>query len=235
MAILGIVMAFSMPAGKGTLRITLDHYVGDASMAFDTVEYNNALGQKFILTKFKYYIGNIVLHGADGKSYAMADYFLVNEEEPESKEIMLNNIPEGTYKSVSFLLGVDSAHNCTGLQSGALDPVNAMFWTWNTGYIFLKLEGKAPVSKSPGNIIEYHIGGFRQPANSIRTITLDLTTPLVVTAGNKHTLHLKADALEVLKTPTAIDFSVLSSVTDARNAPIIADNYKDMFSVMGVE
>jgi len=38
--------------------------------------------------------------------------------------------------------------------------------------------------------------------------------------------------LEMLKTPNTIDFSKLSSVTDHKNAAVLADNYKDMFEVM---
>ena len=48
-------------------------------------------------------------------------------------------------------------------------------------------------------------------------------------------LRLKADASEVLKTPTSIDISALSSVTDFHNATTIADNYMDMFSVLSVK
>jgi hypothetical protein len=40
------------------------------------------------------------------------------------------------------------------------------------------------------------------------------------------------NVLEILKTPTVIDFEKLSSVTDHHNATLIADNYMDMFEVM---
>ena len=159
-------------------------------------------------------------------------YFLVNEHEENSKQITLNNIPEDNYTSIEFMLGVDSVHNCSGLQSGALDPVNGMFWAWNTGYVFMKLDGQAPASKSVGHIFEYHIGGYKQPSNSIRKITLPFKNNKVVSASNPLLLTLKADVLEVLKTPTTIDFTKLPGVTDTRNASIIANNYADMFSVL---
>ena len=142
-------------------------------------------------------------------------------------------VPDGEYTGISFIIGVDSLHNCSGAQAGALDPVNAMFWTWNTGYIFLKLEGKSPASKSPGNIFEYHIGGYKQPTNCIRQVSLAFKAPLKLNSSHLEVeLHIKADAAEVLKTPTTIDISQLSSVTDFHNATTIADNYADMFSVI---
>lgn len=232
MAILWVVMSFCVPVGNGQLSIQIDHYVGQKVMELDTVYYRNALGQQFTVTKFKYYISNLSLQSVAGKTVKLDEYFLINEEEPVSKRFDWANIPEGAYSDISFVLGVDSVHNLTGLQTGALDPINAMFWTWNTGYIFLKLEGKSPASTSSGNIFEYHIGGFKAPANSIRTITLHFSKPLIISNNGTHLLHLKADALEVLQGPTTIDFSKLSSVTDAHNAPMVANNYMDMFSVI---
>lgn len=235
MTTLWVVMAFSGPGGKGKLTINISHYVNETMMELDTVTYTNKLGQPFTVTKFKYYISNVVLHSAGGPDVVLPGYYLVNEEEPASKQLLWEDVPAGQYTSLSFMIGVDSAHNTTGVQSGALDPVNGMFWTWNTGYVFLKFEGKAAASKSPGNLFEYHIGGYRTPANSLRVVKLDLPKVIDIKEGGRRVVQVKADAAEVLKAPTTIDFSVLPSVTDATNAAVIADNYKDMFSVIGID
>ncbi len=223
-------MAFK-PSPKTQVHIQFTNYVGNTILQLDST-YKNDLGQIFKVANFKYYISNICFKNASGKNYVIQDYFLVNELEEETKQITLNNVPEGSYTSIEFMIGVDSLHNCSGLQSGALDPVNGMFWAWNTGYVFLKLDGQAPASKSTGHIFEYHIGGYKQPANSIRKITLNFKNNKVVSASNPLTLSIKADVLEILKTPTTIDFTKLSGVTDTRNASIIANNYADMFSVL---
>ena len=148
--------------------------------------------------------------------------------------VRLLGVPDDKYQSISFTIGVDSIHNCSGLQTGALDPTNAMFWAWNTGYIFLKLEGTADASHSPGHFFEYHIGGFRAPNNSIRSITLPFEKTLKVKAKSKPIVRIKADVLEIFKSPTVIDFSKTSVVTDFHNAGIIADNYTNMFSVLQI-
>jgi len=229
-AFLAVVFSFK-PSQKAKVSIQFKNYVGNAVIQLDST-YKNALGQDFTIANFKYYIGNICFKKADGKSYVIKDYFLINEREEDSKQIILNDVPEGSYKAVEFIVGVDSLHNCSGLQEGALDPTNGMFWAWNTGYVFLKLEGQAPASKSSGNIFEYHIGGYKQPTNSIRKITLNFKSDKIVSTATSLSLSIKADALEVLKTPTTIDFSKLPSVTDTRNAAIIANNYMDMFSLL---
>jgi hypothetical protein len=130
-------------------------------------------------------------------------------------------------------LGVDSLHNCSGAQSGALAPENGMFWAWNTGYIFLKMEGTAPASKQPDHLLEYHIGGYRTPNNAIRTVTLPFKAPLLL-GERPSRLTLEADVAQLFKSPTVVDFEKLSSVTDFHHATMIADNYTTMWRIVGV-
>jgi hypothetical protein len=231
-SIAALVAAMSFIAPKQpSLTINFENYVGNQLLKLDSVTYKNEMGQSFTVSKFKYYISNITLTNWEGFSYKIDSSFLVNEEEPLSKKITIDRIPSLEYSTITFTIGVDSIHNCSGAQSGALDPVNAMFWAWNTGYIFVKMEGKSPVSKSPGNLLEFHIGGYRTPYNCIRTVTLKLPQQLNITKNRTEALTIKTNLAELFKTPTTIDFSKLSSVTDFHNATTIADNYTDMFSI----
>jgi len=217
---------------KGSVKINLKHYIDNELLKLDTLKYKNTAGQVYAVTKFKYYIGNICLKNIDGKEFISKEYFLINEEEEDTKQLVLENIPAGNYVSMSFIIGVDSLHNCSGVQSGALDPVNGMFWAWNTGYIFLKLEGNSSYSKSPGGVFEFHIGGYKQPSNCIRKVELKFNSQVLNIAAKSSSVDIKVNAAEILKTPTSIDFSVLSSVTTPQYAPVIANNYADMFSVL---
>ncbi len=223
-----LTLSFSVQQKTKPLGISILHSVGKSLLALDSAEYTNELGQNFRITKLKYYLSNFCFKSKNGKEFKIDGTCLINEEDPASKELSFN-IPVGEdYNSLEFIIGVDSLHNCSGAQSGALDPINAMFWTWNSGYIFLKLEGTSPSSTSPGHVFEYHIGGYTHPHNSIRKVSLPLSTDISHSPAH---LTLRADLLELLKTPTQIDFSTLSSVTDSKNAGLVADNYKDMFSI----
>ena len=229
-AALVAAMSFTTPNAP-VLTINFENVVGNKPLVFDSVTYKNELGQPFTVTKFKYYISNISLTNSEGKTFPFHDTYLINEEEPTSKKIGIDYIPSGLYTSITFTIGVDSASNCSGAQTGALDPINAMFWAWNTGYIFVKMEGKSVTSKSPGNLLEFHIGGYKAPYNCIRTVTLKLKKGLSIADDGYGYITIKADVAELFKTPTAIDFSKISSVTDFHNATTIADNYADMFSI----
>ncbi len=232
-AALAAAMFFLSAAKVGSttaLQISFYHYNGVSLLQLDSTVYKNAMGQSYTVSKFRYYISNIILKKGDGTEFKANNYFLIDEDEPASKTISLTGVPEGDYTSIAFLLGVDSLHNCSGAQSGALDPVNGMFWAWNTGYIFLKLEGHADVSTSPGHIFEYHIGGYKEPSNCIRKIVIKKNLHLARGTVNKITL--KADVAAILKSPNKIDFSQLSSITDFHHATTIADNYAGMFSII---
>ncbi len=212
------------------------NYVGEESLKLDSARYKNELGQPYSVSKFKYYISNIRLKEASGYEYYWERSYLLDQDDENSLQIIYKDIPRGNYISMDFLVGVDSIHNCSGIQNGDLDPVRGMFWTWNTGYVFLKLEGKAPSSNSPGHNFEFHIGGYQAPNNCIRKVTLKFSPQSLLVDGSKDPeVTIKADVSEIFKSPADIDFSKLSSVTDFHHATMIADNYKDMFSILEVK
>lgn len=222
---------------KSHVTLELNHFVGDKKLVLDDSTYINALNQTFTISKFTYYIGQLKFNRKDGTSFSIDDYYLVSEDEEKvaSKSISLTTVPEGEYESIEFILGVDSARNCSGAQSGALDPINAMFWTWNTGYIFMKLEGKSNYSSATGTILEYHIGGFKQLENCIRKVKIPFNQSVNIGKNNSIKIQLKVDVSEILKNPTTIDFSQIPVVNNPLNATVIADNYADIFQLIEVQ
>jgi hypothetical protein len=151
-------------------------------------------------------------------------------------KVYVRDMPVGNYVYVRWMIGVDSARNVSGTQTGALDPSNAMFWSWQTGYIMAKLEGKSPVSTTVQNMIIFHVGGYAAPYSSQRTVSPGFSTQqAIVTNVSVPRIDIATNLLEWFTTPNNIQFNTLSVVTapDA-DAMIIADNYADMFSVAGI-
>jgi len=199
--------------------------------------YLNAAGDSVSVTRFAYYISNVVLVKSDGNTYAETEsYHLLDHTAGAAKGFTINNVPTGDYISMRFLIGVDSLRNCSGAQSGALDPAKGMFWTWNSGYIFLKLEGRAP--RSAGNkAYTYHIGGFKGPNKTQQQLTMSFggSTLKTVSAGLSR-INLTADASEVFKNPTTLDVSTFYyQMGEGPGAKTLAENYKDMFTLKGIQ
>lgn len=219
----------------GHIELHFDNVVGADELNMGSTWYVNANGDTFQVTKMNYYISNIVLNGPNGNSYTEPEsYHLVQESEPSSQEVELENVPSGEYTSVTFMIGVDSVHNVSGAQTGALDPANGMFWSWNTGYIMAKFEGVSPQSTAAGNILVYHVGGFTGTNNVLKTVTLPFPQSVNLNNNGFH-IHINADLLKWF-TPNIINFGTLNTIhmpgADAKN---ISDNYAHMFSVEAVE
>ena len=74
--------------------------------------------------------------------------------------------------SISFLIGIDSTTNVSGILDGDLDPINGMYWAWNSGYINFKLQGKSSKSSAADKSFEFHLGGYLSPFQTVQSVTL---------------------------------------------------------------
>lgn len=220
----------SMP---GSLKLHFENMVDTNDLVFGN-NYVNAMGDTFKISKFNYYISNVVITKTDNSTFTEPNsYHLVRHSSTSSGLITLANVPAGSYKSVSFMIGVDSTRNVSGTQNGDLDPVVAsdMYWSWNSGYIFVKLEGTSPKSGATDKSLVYHVGGGGGVNKAQRMVTLTFGTSTAdVSQTATPIVHISADALEMLKTPNAIDFSTsFFLMGPGANAKKYADNYADMF------
>jgi len=209
-----------------TLRFK--NMVGNKEMVLFDEMYTNSFGEPFFISKFRYYISHISFLDVNNKETSMpGNYYLVNEADSLSKIIQLP--ASSAIKSISFFVGVDSARNIGGVQTGSLDPMNGMFWTWNSGYVFAKLEGQSDSSHAPAHGLTWDVGGFRQRENALRKITLTLDNNYTFT---NNTITINAD---VLKWFDAVHpLKIAQSPTchqPGKLAMQIADNYSAMFSI----
>lgn len=231
------------PNLSGNLTIEFDNRVGNLNLVLDSPFYANASGQNYTITRFDYYVSNIVLVNEDGTEFTYpqdSSYFLVKERDPNRRNFVLANVPEGNYSGVRFTIGIDSLRNTKPIteRQGDLDVTGAamgMYWTWNSGYIFLKMEG---TFLDTGNYI-YHIGGyggFSAPTiNNVKTVLLNFPEEKAEVRA-KHgtegpTVHLYVDASKVISGSTNINFSTHPVVMFSPFSVNIANNYVNMFSL----
>jgi len=228
----GCAKAPEPAANTGNLYLELEPTVGTAPLVLGNTAYPNGNGEQFTISTFKYYLSNVQLHRADGTRYAVPDsYILVDAAQPASQHVALHDIPAGTYTGLSFVVGVDSARNVAGAQTGALDPVKGMFWDWNSGYIFVRLEGTSPASVT--GRYKYAIMGFQRPYNTLRTIAPAFGGATVaVSPQHEPEVHLEVDVQKMFVGPSPMRFA---NVYDSEGGPSsvqIANNYAaGMFTV----
>ncbi|EHQ27421.1 hypothetical protein BDD43_1129 [Mucilaginibacter gracilis] len=226
-------------AKTGTVAVHFKNVMdGKALKLNDSLSlYQNANGDDLKITTFKYYISNVSLIAKNGDKIAIPDsYFLVNAADSTTLNQQITNIPEGKYTGITFTIGVDSLRNFAGAQTGVLDPAKGMFWSWNSGYIFVKLEGESPKSTAKKNRLTFHIGGAKAPNNTIRTFTQKLPKTLKINDGKLPELELIANAGALFQGKTTVDFAKLNFTMGGPNSVVVADNYADgLFKITKVK
>lgn len=233
------------PTPVGQLSLTFDNVVGGQDLQLGRGTYRNGSGESFTPKVFNYYISNLKLIRTDGSEYVVpqdSSYFLVREDVPASQRITLNAVPYGEYRAVQFVIGVDSLRSTMTMdrRTGVLDPgadhnsASGMFWTWNTGYIFLKLEGEspsAPVNAAGNRTFQYHIGlfGAGGTLNNVKTVQRSFGNDrATVAAGTLPTISLQTDLLKIFDGPTPLSIATYPYVMLADASKYVAGNYAEM-------
>ncbi|MFT3979653.1 MAG: hypothetical protein QM687_04225 [Ferruginibacter sp.] len=201
--------------------------VNGKTLAADS-SYTNAHGESYTVTRLKFYISNISLDDKKSNAVYLVDAF--------SADSVVLQLPKGEYHTIRFTLGIDSILNCSGAQDGALDPLNGMFWTWNSGYIFFKMEGYSPASAADLHRIEHHIGGYRSPYNAAKQLSFTLPGKLAVSDDHTAHIYIQANLDQYWKSPNG-ELKIADNalvMVPGEFAVKAVGQFKEIFSVTGI-
>ena len=228
------------------LSIEFDHIVAGQKLYINTGNYINTSGEPYSISLLQYFVSNITVSKADGTVYVVpqdSSYFLIKEETGVIAKAQVY-VPEGDYSSITFTVGVDSLRSTMDItrRTGVLDPTggmdDGMYWGWNSGYIFFKMEGlstAAPLDPSGQNKFRFHIGGFggysAPTVNNLKTITINLSERGVamVRKGRNSNVHLLVDIGKVMDGTKNIKIEENPTVMFSDFSKQIAENYTQMF------
>jgi len=235
--------------------IEFDNIVGDRTFTINNTGalYSNGAGEKFSISLLQYFISNIRLSTAAGKSYVVnpdSSYFLIKGSDKATRFAKVR-VPEGDYTKLTFTLGVDSLRSTMGIdkRTGVLDPAaggghdgGGMYWGWNSGYIFFKMEGNSSVISDDVNgdptgkkQFKFHIGGFggysAPTINNIKTITVDLAAAGIakVRKDRQSNVHLFVDVMKVFNGKNSFKIAAHPNVMFSDYSVNIAANLAEMF------
>ncbi len=141
--VMGGQPADSLPMGAGRLELSFEHVFGDSELNLGDAN-ESAAGSLVQVNTLRYWVSNVVLVNTDGDVYRLpSSFYLVERTETNDRTVIaLDGIPDGTYTTLRMGIGVDADHNHSlDLFEGELSTEVDMHWDWNTGFIFLKLEG----------------------------------------------------------------------------------------------
>ncbi|MEZ4850480.1 MAG: MbnP family protein [Bacteroidia bacterium] len=123
----------------------------------------------------KFYISRIEFYQENTKVFIEENSFhLLDAEDVGSLRVDISVPDHISFSHIKFNVGIDSLTNVSGAFGGDLDPTNGMYWTWQSGYINFKLEGKAKNCPARHNHFQFHIGGYQAPFNSLQIVELEI-------------------------------------------------------------
>jgi hypothetical protein len=150
-----------------SFAILLFQTAGAQNVIFDL----SKVKEKSNISTLKFYISDIKVHYTDQTEYSLEKYaYLIDVLDSMHNHFSLNKNSNRELDFISFNLGIDSTTNISGAMEGDLDPMNNMYWTWQSGYINIKFEG----SIDDGVQREYHLGGYAYPNNALQKVSFKL-------------------------------------------------------------
>ncbi len=130
------------PPISQTARIVVNPIFGSSPLFLDSI-YHGPNGIQIKVTDIKFYT---TLLSNQNNTFSQVGYFDFREK---GNLMIEETIDYSKFSSLSFTLGVDTSLNhddpSAFPNNSPLNIINAgsMHWGWNTGYIFISVEGKA--------------------------------------------------------------------------------------------
>jgi len=161
---------------KKNIKLTIQPFFGDLKFKLNQNYYSSADNDSIRVETLKFYISEIEFINDNEHSWKEKNsYHLIDFENNESQTILLNVAKNTHTTQLKFNIGIDSITSNSGALSGDLDPVNGMYWAWQSGYVNFKMEGTSPICETRKHQFQFHLGGYKQPFYAMQRITLPIS------------------------------------------------------------
>lgn len=183
-----------------TLQIKYSCYWNDELFQLQQ-PYTDDFGTIFRIDLLKQYFSFLQLRKQDGSYELVEDFDLIDFASPVTRTYTM---PAGKYSGMDLGLGIPANYN-TGQDPSQYPNSNplsvagsqGMFWTWNTGYIFSKFEGKCDTTGTPGLPLLIPIAIHAGTDDAYRNINHD--SEITLTAGQVKIIEIRFHIDELLR------------------------------------
>jgi len=209
---------------------------GVATSIGDTVLYQETMPLR--LEKFKCYIDNISIRNIDGNWISSGSIDLLEflqTDELTTAEFAASEMKRGVeIDAIRFGIGVDPFYNLldnapiTFANDHPLGTVGGagMYWTWETGYIFTKFEGK--VALSEGEAFTHPFAFHTGTDDLYREVIIELQESVCIAAEELHEFNISIDLnSSIASSEDEIDL-LDNAVTHTLNNVELAERYVNL-------
>lgn len=211
--------ALVSPLCAANLEITIEPVFNGEPLRLDSLSYDTAARETLSVTRLSYLLSGFALEGDDGRWTEIPETIAWIDATSRRNSVLLENIPPGQFRALRFHIGPDPKANAADVTrfpaTHPLNPnLNGLHWTWQTGYIFMAIEGHYRAGNSASKGYAHHLA--RDP-NRTR---ITLPAPLDLTHDAGALLHL--DIATLLNAPRPLSFEKDGSATHSRDGDPIA-------------
>jgi len=230
---------FSLACHKdnnGSVTILFDHRVGAEPLELLAIKYHAQAGHLYSVERLKYYISNFALHREDGQAIRAAAPHYREVGVEETATLLLPDVPDGRYTSLSFIIGLDSA---TNKPNGLPQTVQNINMEWpipgEEGYHYMKFEGKYD-SMGSGVVKSFNV---HTGATNNHPYYVEVSLPLTHLTIDKDSwsVQLVMDLNEWFQNPHTYDFEQFGPGIMANEAAqqMLHENGASLFSVADMQ
>ncbi len=200
---------------ENKLVVNFEHYFKNNPIVYATQNYITDNQDTIQVNNLSYRVSNMQLYNSLVQKWVDVGTYKLNSGDDAFKYgFTINKVPAGLYNKIRFNLGVDSARNRSGEQTGDLDPSLGMYWNWTNGYIHYRLEGRILPSLITFSL---DIGGSTNVVNK----EIDLTNYKIKSLTNGISINYKIDVNSFLSSPNLYNLQTDPKDIHTETVPVI--------------
>ena len=215
-----LFIIFIIMAESSDAQIKFEISFGGEGLIAGKQYYYKKIKDSIKIEQLRFYISEMKIYsGKEEVGKAAKEHILVDLADLKTIRYLITDKLK-TPDRIQFKLGIDSLTSSSGAFGGDLDPTNGLYWTWQSGYINFKLEGKTAACPARNNLFQYHIGGYQYPFNAMREVELDIEK------GGEILIEFPIEEL-LNNTDLSKEYEIMSPNKKAmRMADLIAKNFR---------
>nr|WP_317631173.1 MbnP family protein [uncultured Flavobacterium sp.] len=219
----------------GTSAITLKFdQIFNGSDLISGLSYTNQANESLVFDRINYIISNIEFIKDNGDVVRVPkseSYFIVQEQNEQTYNITIRNIPTGSFSKIRFGVGVDEAQFLLGAdgQGNFLAYAQSldMLWSWAAGYKFLAIEGNYTTNTTTQKSFKVHTGKTGLAYNYTE-VELQFPELAIVRENFSPSIHIMTDVYSFFN---GIRLSDQDQIMGGEKVSTVSNNIPSAFSV----